>query len=254
MAVTPIPAPLDQLEQRPFSFYPPIVNIEHNEWMLRRSTWSELLVANTKDQNEIWMPRRFLGEISAIDEPVLIVGLTRELEYRAGQLVPHVQRVLSMPAVRAPELKPAGTTQPEPPKRDVTPAEFRVGRLIALVLATGVIACALLIVYFRSSRDGSRVAYRGVVQTDLGLNAEDDYNAVVRKLGRPAGDRWRSNPGELQYRLLEYPDRGIYIVLMGPERDRVRYIGALDREWQVTHSVGQRGADTVGLLRSLKRF
>lgn len=77
-----MPPPLDQIGQRPFSFYPAILGIEHNEWLLRRATWSELLVYNTKTEQELWVPRRFLGEISSIDEPVMIVGLLKELEYK----------------------------------------------------------------------------------------------------------------------------------------------------------------------------
>ena len=31
---------LETLGDRPFSFYPPIIGIEHNEWIYRRATWS----------------------------------------------------------------------------------------------------------------------------------------------------------------------------------------------------------------------
>src|ERR1700692_3453711 len=41
-----IPTPLDQLGRRAFAFYPPIVGIEHNEWLLRRATWSDVEVHN----------------------------------------------------------------------------------------------------------------------------------------------------------------------------------------------------------------
>ena len=62
MSVPPIPAPLDQLRQRRFSFYPSIVNIEHNEWVVRCATWGEVQVMNTKTGIEIWIPLRLLGE------------------------------------------------------------------------------------------------------------------------------------------------------------------------------------------------
>src|SRR5687768_17111232 len=97
MSVPPIPAPLDHLGQRSFSFYPPIVGIEHNDWLLRRATWSEILVANTRSNQEIWIPRQYLGQVSSVDEPVLIVGLTKELEYSAGQIMAHRRRVIEMP-------------------------------------------------------------------------------------------------------------------------------------------------------------
>src|SRR5580704_6190210 len=97
MASPPIPPPFDDLANRPFSFYPPILNVEHNEWLYRKATWPEILVVNRKTGAEVWIPRRFLGEVSRIDHPVLIVGLSRELEYRAGAVWPYERRVLEMP-------------------------------------------------------------------------------------------------------------------------------------------------------------
>jgi hypothetical protein len=89
--------PLDQLGQRPFSFYPAIVGVEHNQWRLRRVTWTEVHVINTKSHEEIWVPRHWVGEVSLIEEPVRIVGLVKELEYKAGAVIPHRRRVLEMP-------------------------------------------------------------------------------------------------------------------------------------------------------------
>src|SRR6202795_251310 len=97
MASPPIPPSLDHLVTRPFSFYPPIVNIEHNEWLFRKASWSEILVVNCKSASEIWIPRRFVGEVSRVDDPVLIVGLNRELEYKSGMIVPFQRRVIEMP-------------------------------------------------------------------------------------------------------------------------------------------------------------
>jgi len=54
-----IPPPFEHLAHRPFAFYPPILNVEHNEWTYRKSNWSEILVANKKTGQEIWVPRRF---------------------------------------------------------------------------------------------------------------------------------------------------------------------------------------------------
>src|SRR5215471_1149298 len=114
MASPPIPPSLEHLATRPFSFYPPILNIEHNEWLFRKSTWSEILVVNCKSGNEIWIPRRFVGEVSRVDDPVLIVGLNRELEYRGGTVWPYQRRVLEMPvAVGAPRQSvPVSTPDP----------------------------------------------------------------------------------------------------------------------------------------------
>src|SRR5206468_5529562 len=97
MSIPPIPPPLEHLGARPFSFYPAILNIEHNEWLYRKATWSEVLVYNVKTNEEIWIPRRFLGELSRIEDPVVIVGLVKELEYRSGAVWPHQRRVIEMP-------------------------------------------------------------------------------------------------------------------------------------------------------------
>ena len=116
MSGPPIPPLHEPLVHRPFSFYPPILNIAHNEWRLRRSTWSELMVVNVKTGEEVWIPRRFLGEISRVDEPVMIVGLLKELEYKGGSVWPHERRVIEMP--RAVNQGPA----PPPPARTETTA------------------------------------------------------------------------------------------------------------------------------------
>src|ERR1700720_3484913 len=97
MASPPIPPSLDHLVTGPFSFYPPIVNIEHHERLFRQASWSEILVVNCKSASEIWIPRRFVGEFSRVDDPVLIVGLNRELEYKSGMIVPFQRRVIEMP-------------------------------------------------------------------------------------------------------------------------------------------------------------
>ena len=96
MSLPPISS-LEHLGNRAFSFYPPILNIEHNEWFFRRASWSEILVMNSRSKEEIWIPRRFLGEISQIEDPVVIVGLVKELEYKAGAVWPHQRRVIEMP-------------------------------------------------------------------------------------------------------------------------------------------------------------
>ena len=257
MSATGATSSLDHLGERPFSFYPPIVGIERNEWMLRRATWSELLVANTAGEPEIWVPRSYVGSVSSVDEPVLIVGLQKELEFRAGQVVPHSRRVIEIPrAVNDATIPlPSAPLPPEPATaRQAQGPERRLGRMILYAVGAAIVGCFLLVMFFRTSQDGSHIVYRTVEQSELGLSADDDYHAVVRKFGLPGGDRWRPGQGELKYRLLEYPDRGISIVLMGTEQEKARYIGALDRDWRVVDSVTLHGGNSAGLLKSLKRF
>jgi hypothetical protein len=97
MASPPIPPLLDHLANRPFSFYPPILNIEHNEWLFSKATWSEIQVVNRRSGQEIRISRRYVGDVSRIDDPVLIVGLYRELELKDGMVVPLQRRIIEMP-------------------------------------------------------------------------------------------------------------------------------------------------------------
>ena len=138
MSVPPVPPPLEELGQRPFSFYPPIVGIEHNEWTYRKATWSEILVVNRKSG---------LEELSSVEEPVAIVGLNKELEYKAGAIVPHVRRVIQMPRAvnEGPrsftgENRPS-TTGPAPVVgiRLEHNSESKIGRMLIVATAVAVV-------------------------------------------------------------------------------------------------------------------
>ncbi len=147
MAWPLVPTPFDQIGRRRFSFYPAIVGIEHNEWSLRRLTSSEVQVANTKTLEEIWIPRRFLGEVSAIEDPFLIVGLVKELEYQAGAVLPHRRRVIQMPRAvngaaplperHAPDARPASVIG----IRVETGPSSRAGKRLLTWLVAGILAC-----------------------------------------------------------------------------------------------------------------
>ena len=253
MSANPIPE-LEGLSGRAFSFYPPILNIEHNEWRLSEATWSEILVQNTKDDLEIWVPRRFLGAVSRVDEPVMIVGLDRELEYAAGLLRAHERRVISMPKGTAPSAPLADEAIPTPAMvhgvRLGDAGESRMG----LYILGGILMVLLLVYGVVSYSRGDRVEYQAVLQEDLGFTAEDDYHAVVRKLGAPANDRWKEGK-DLQYRALAYPERRFTVILMGTEQKNARYIGAVNEDWRPVHTVKHAGqGNTRSLLEGLKRF
>lgn len=255
MSVPPVPPPLDQIGSRPFSFYPAILGIERNEWAYRKATWSEILVFNPASNLEIWIPRRFVGEVSRIDEPVVIVGLNKELEYRGGMVLPHERRVIQMPMAVNESPRGGVTPLPEPTRpatvigiRLESGAENRVGRMLMTVIAVGILASILVVVLLR---DGKRISYQAVVQSELGFTNSDDYWSVVNKLGKPAEDRWRSSEGQLQYRLLAYPQQNLSILLMGPDRKDMHYVGSMDKDWRVVHSINP---DTGRMLHALKRF
>lgn len=259
MSGSALPPSLEVLARRPFSFYPAIRNIEHNEWLLRRATWSEVLVANTKINLELWVPRQYVGEVSSVDQPATILGLLKELEYKAGTVWPYERRVLEMPAGGA-VFPPAAVVEAGPrPSVGGRPGrpspESRIGRLVAVAVGTAVVAVVLVVAIVRGGPLRSRVVYTAKDQVFLELARSDDYHSIVRKLGPPGEDRWRSQIGELQYRLLWYPQRAYFVVLMGSDRNAAQYIGALDGNWHVIHYVELAGGGNTGpLLRTLPRF
>ena len=261
MSLPPI-SPLEHLGNRPFSFYPPILNVEHNEWFFRRSTWSEILVVNSRGNVEVWIPRRFLGEISQIEDPVVIVGLVKELEYRAGAVWPHQRRVIEMPLAvgerpRAPA-QPAESPAPVIGIRTQSLTDSRMGKLVGLTMLVGIAGVVASFVAVNMFREGSvkpRVVYNDRDQGYLQLTHDDDYYSVARKLGKPDEDRWQSETGAIQFRCLWYAQRAYFVILMGDSRANARYIGAMDANWNPIHGVALRnGGHTLSTLRGLKKF
>jgi len=268
MASPPIPPPFDYSGRRPVSFYPAILNVEHNEWLFRKATWSEIVVVNCKTGTEISIPRRFMGEVSRIDDPVLIVGLTRELEYKNGAVWPYQRRVLQMPMAvgeahtgPSPVARERGTPAPIVGIRLESPAGQGAFRLFgrAMVVAVAAVTATLYVAVIYLSRAGDSRP-RGAVwaardKAFLQLTGADDAAAVRAKLGPPAGDRWRSGPAGAQYRALDYPSRRYTAILMGSRGASARYIGSVDDHWSVIHSVPLAGGgSSESLLRALKRF
>jgi hypothetical protein len=255
MASPPIPPQFQQLATRPFSFYPPITGVEHNEWQYRSANWSEIHVVNCRSGADLWIPRRYVGDVARVDDPVLIVGLTRELEYKGGMIVPFQRRVIEMP--QAVGGAPLTATEEERivPAAIVgistsSPTDRFVFRLIGVAVLFAIVAYI-----FAVNLSRQRVVFTAKDQAELGLNARDDRTAVIGKLGQPASDRWQSESGELQYEALGYPDRKLTVILMGGDRNRVLYVGAMNEKWQPVHAVTLRsGGDTSSLLRSLRQF
>jgi hypothetical protein len=258
MSLPPISA-LEHLGNRRFSFYPPILNIEHNEWFFRRGTWSEILVGNSRGNLEVWIPRRFLGEVSQIEDPVVIVGLVKELEYKAGAVWPHQRRVIEMPVAvgqsrRAPQ--PQGDAPaPVIGIRTESVTDSRMGKLVGFTMLVGVVASFIAVNVFREGPLRPRIVYNGGDQSYLQLTHDDDYYAVVRRLGNPGQDRWQSETGAIQFRRLWYPERAYSVILMGDARNDARYIGTVDANWTPLHWVPLRaGGSTLSTLRELKKF
>jgi len=257
MSIPPIPPPLEHLGNRKFSFYPPILNIERNEWTYRQATWSEILVVNAETGQEVWVPRRFLGEVSRVDDPVLIVGLNKELEFSAGAVWPHRRRVIEMPI--AVNDRPTPVVTGEPPKGPapvigikLETNEARTGKMVAGVLALGILGTLVLAGIARQAQYHQRAVYTAHDQTYFELNRDDDYYAVIRKLGQPSTDRWNAESGAVQYRVLGYPNRGYSVVLFGVDRKSARYIGTLDAQCNPIHGISYAdGATSSAMLRNV---
>ena len=111
MASPPIAPTLIHLAARPFSFYPAIAGFAHNEWRLRKATWQDWIVVNNHTEEEVSIARRFVGEISTTDHPVLIVGLLRELRCENGIALPTQRRVIEMPLAAGGEGDPRPRSQ-----------------------------------------------------------------------------------------------------------------------------------------------
>ncbi|HEX3746283.1 MAG TPA: hypothetical protein VHW09_20235 [Bryobacteraceae bacterium] len=256
MASPPIPPSLEHLAAQPFSFYPPIVNVEQNEWLFRKATWSEIQVLNCKSGEEVWISRRFLGDVSRVDDPVLIVGLSRELELKGGMVVPFQRRIIEMPmAVNAPAPPHLAEERGEPAPVvgiRLEPSDRRVFRLILMAVGTlvGLSVVAIAFTHVGELRQ-KNIVFVGSDQSYLSLTSHDDYLSAVQKLGGPPSTDHTQETGTILYRALAYPDRRYTVILMGADRNSMSYIGTVDQNWHAIRSVN---AHTDALLRGLKRF
>jgi hypothetical protein len=252
MSIAPLPTPLQHLGGRRFSFYPPIRNLEPNEWLYRRATWSECVVANTRSGEEIWVPRIFLGEVSRIDEPVMIVGLNRQLEWRSGKIIPLERRVIELPVAVNDGHAPVRSGPPAPvinirlePK-----SEARAWKWIGVAAVLGAVAFTIVADVSRQTQWRQRADLSRGYRSYLQLGPQDDYASTIRKLGLPA--RAGSHATESRvFRSLTYTGRRYSIILMGSTKDDGRYIGTLDLHGRVLDAVRlPDGSSAESLLNS----
>src|SRR6185369_1311585 len=224
--------------------YPAIQSIQHNEWQFCRARADEIQVVNTKSQQELWIPRRFLSGVSSIEEPFVIVGLLKELEYREGVVVPLVRRVIEMP-VAVNDVPRPWLSAPQPGQlapvvgiRVESSAESQKSRKVMGAVAAGILTCIVGMVIFRDATAGSRARFFGSPsRLALHFTGADDYESVVGRIGYPESTRSRPSPDGSVFYLLRYPDRGFTVVLLGVDRADASYVGALGRGGRVVHSV-----------------
>lgn len=96
-----MPSPLDYVGRRRFAFYPPIAHADPNEWLLGVGGRSEVQVVNAQTGREIWVSRQYIGAVSETSSAVLIVGLTKALEFREGAVEPRIKQIIEMPSASA---------------------------------------------------------------------------------------------------------------------------------------------------------
>jgi hypothetical protein len=169
-------------------------------------------------------------------------------------VVPYQRRVIEMPVAVGGTATPAAAPRPEPAPivgiRLASNTDRRAVRLIGVAVAVAIVICVLAV-----SLSRQRVVYTTRDQTYMGLTSRDDRTSVVLKLGEPAGDHWQSEEGAMQFEALSYPDRKLTVILMGSDRNSVRYIGTMDDRWEPAHWIENRsGGNSRSLLQELKRF
>jgi hypothetical protein len=253
MAISPLPAPLQQLGGRRFSFDPPIRNVDHNEWIYRRASWTEVVVVNTRNGVECVIPRAFIGEVSFVDDPVVIVGLRRELEWREEAVRTYHRPVIELPRAvnqSAPVIPHPDFRAPVISIRLEPGTESRASLKLGVGLVLGAVGCLLTANIGRSYLQKFPPTER-FPQTA----GADDYSAIVRRNGAPASEHSVRTADGRHYRMLRYPNRNSVVVLaVGPASDS-HYIGALGPDGRVLNAVTlPDGSNAAPLLRSLPSF
>jgi hypothetical protein len=255
MSIAPLPTPLQHLGGRRFSFYPPIRNLEPNEWLYRRATWSECVVANARSGEEFWIPRIFLGEVSRIDEPTMIVGLNKELEFRRGAIVPRERKVIEFPVDMPLPVNDGGALArphhlaPVINIRLETRPDTRFRKWMGVAAVLSAVALTIVTDVALQSQTHRGDGYRGY-RSYLQLSRDDDYASTVRKLGAPTAVRSTEMQGRV-FQSLSYPGRHYSVVLTGSTSANARYLGTLDAKGRVLDAVRSRDGFTAeALLRS----
>jgi len=261
MSAPLMPPLLEEVGRRRFAFYPPIANAEPNEWQLRGATRTEVNAINTRTELEIWIPRHYLGSVSEIDDPILIVGLTKELEYREGAVWPRVRRVIEMPRAVNENPRPWHQSKAfsEPAAvvgiRLESPSDSRASRIL-LVAGVGAVVVSLLAAgVLREWIFRPRQALERTSTAGIGFTASDDYRSIVGRWGSPVSDRWHTDGSSMTFQALAYPRQRVTLILMAKSGESPHYIGAMSANWHVVAAVKlANGRDSREVLSGLPRF
>ena len=253
MSIAPLPTPLQHLGGRRFSFYPPIRNLQPNEWLYRRATWSECIVMNARSGEEVCIPRMFFGEVSGVDEAVMIVGLNRELEWSAGAIIPRERRVIELPVAvndsprtisGGARLAPVINIRLEPKP------EVRAWKWIGVAFVLGAVATTIVANIAWQSQPRQRPDLFRTYRPWLELSAVDDYASTVKRMGTPSAVRITQSGGAV-FQSLVYEARRYSVILMGRDKESARYIGTIDTRGHVLDAVRLLdGSNSEALLHS----
>lgn len=258
----PLPPPFDEIGQRCFSLYPSIANAEPNEWRLRSATWSDVQVINVRTGVDVWIPRQYIGLVSETDDPVLILGLTKELEYKDGVVWPRIRRVIEMPRAAnqgpyriRPRFENPSAPAPVIGIRLDTRENSRTSRFVIYAGVAAVLVSLLVLVVFRDWIFSAQADSEPNQNPGLGLTSSDDFDSVVQRLGTPARDEWRPGPDGMEFRALGYPRNHLTVILMGRNHTDLHYIGAMGRQWRVIDTaLLHQGGDSWPILARLPKF
>jgi hypothetical protein len=143
-----------ELARRCFRFSPPIAGVAPNEWTLHGVSSDEAVVRNAASGQELSIPRRWIGDVTRLEEPVRVVALLKRLEFAQGRVRPVDRAVIEMPvAQEAPRVRAAHPGEvvtiretPQPPAR--------WKHYLRISVALGCLACFIAVFVFRQGRGG----------------------------------------------------------------------------------------------------
>lgn len=272
MSVQLIPAPLPELSRTRFAFEPPISGAGHNQWVLRRASWTELTATNTKSGREVTISRRWVVGIHFADtaeQPGInlagthpldaTVNLSQELELAAGRVVPLRRRVLEMPnpATRIltdkAELDRARRGEewkaPIIAIRVESESSSRLRKLLKGSIAVGFVALIALVGFTRNAHFGEHLGL--IASAQLPFTGADDYNDIVAEFGKPVSDQWiETDDGG--YRRLGYTAKHLAVILAGETPSTAHYIGSVGRNGKFLHAPSQAAIEAREFLPLLK--
>lgn len=141
-----------ELARRRFRFSPPIAGIAINEFALRRVTADEAVVCNAGTQQELSISRRFIGNVTRLEEAVRVVALLKRLEFSEGMVRPVNRAVIEMPpAVDAPRVRAAHSAEVVAIRELLEPTP-RWKQYLRIAVALGCLACFVAVYVFREGR------------------------------------------------------------------------------------------------------